>query len=400
MMKYTTYNKMDFAADEYFIQWVYHPNAENCRFWETFLANFPHKREDVKAARRIVMQLSEKSSFGRLPEEIWGKVQNEIQSGPGRSGNTPLKKWHERKRVLTTIVAVCILGMSLFFINNMGLLDKETASQPPQITLQLQDGTEQVIDETTSKVITTGNGQALGNQDKDLLVYSKTQQNATEPVYNTLTVPYGKKFGLVLADGSHITLNAGSKLRYPVQFLPGKPRDVYLDGEAFFEVEKDKERPFTVVTEKMNTRVYGTRFNVTSYKNEQNTYTVLVEGSVGVYGTEDSIVQNEPLKIVPGQKATFENGRIDVEKVNIRKYTAWTAGELYFLNDRFDLILKKLERHYNITIDNSYPKINTEHLTSSFTQGAPLELVLNILKKLQPFNYRMDGNTVIITPPN
>src|SRR5690606_29057383 len=192
----------------------------------------------------------------------------------GRDRSTPLKKWYEQKGFFIAVGAACILGVSFFFINNMGLLEKEATPLPLQITLQLQDGSKQVIDETTSTVITTREGQTLGNQNKQMLVYEKLQQSATELVYNELIVPYGKKFELVLADGSHIYLNAGSTLRYPVQFLPGQPRDVYLNGEAFFEVKKDTERPFTVVTEEMNTRVYGTRFNVTSYKNEGNTYTV------------------------------------------------------------------------------------------------------------------------------
>src|SRR5690606_24233045 len=139
------------------------------------------------------------------------------------------------------------IGLSIWGIYISGLLDSEPKVEVPRITLQLQDGKKQVLDETVSTVITTDEGHKLGNQDKHVLIYEKTQKNATELVYNELTVPYGKNFELVLADGSHIYLNAGSSLRYPVQFLPGQPRDVFLDGEAFFEVARDKDRPFTVV---------------------------------------------------------------------------------------------------------------------------------------------------------
>src|SRR5690606_23475754 len=105
------------------------------------------------------------------------------------------------------------------------------------------------------------------------------------------------------------------------------------DGEAFFVVAKDEHSPFTVKTEQMDTRVYGTRFNVTSYKNEDNTYTVLAEGSVGVYRSGKD--EGKALKIVPGQRAVMEKGSIAVEEVRVEKYVAWTRGELYFKNDPF-----------------------------------------------------------------
>ena len=209
-------------------------------------------------------------------------------------------------------------------------------------------------------------------------------------------MPYGKNFELVLSDSSHIYLNAGSTLRFPVQFLPDQPRDVYLDGEAYFVVASDKERPFTVVTDKMNTRVYGTRFNVTSYKNEGNTYTVLEEGSVGVYPPEAD--ESAPVKIVPGQRAVMENGNIVVEEVRVEKYMAWTRGELYFRNDTFALILKKLERHFNVSINSSYPGLDQMEFIGTF-KGQTLDEILSAFQEYTPFQYKREGNNITIAPP-
>lgn len=396
-MKYIDFDKTDFATDDYFIQWVHHPDADSNCFWGEFLADYPYKQEEVKAARMLVLELSEKSAFGRMEEEIWEEIQSNIYN---RAGHSSLKKWYVQKGFLTMATAACVLGISFFIINNMGLLDKEAKPHESQIILQLQDGTRQVIDKTASKLITTEDGQTLGQQDKEVLIYKNTQHSATELAYNELTVPYGKNFELVLADGSHIYLNAGSTLRYPVRFLPGKPRNVFLNGEAYFEVTKDSAWAFTVITEEMNTRVYGTRFNVTSYKNEGHTFTVLVEGSVGVYVAGDTLAQHHPLKIVPGQKATYEGGNIEVEKVELYKYTAWTNGELYFLKDNFDLILRKLERHYNIKIVNTYDALNQRRLTSSFKPGDSIEQVLDIFKRIVPFHHERHGDTITILPPD
>ena len=230
------------------------------------------------------------------------------------------------------------------------------------------------------------------------MTYQRSKDNVTELVYNELTVPYGKNFELVLSDGSHIYLNAGSKLRYPVQFPHGKPRNVFLDGEAFFDVARDSTRSqFTVVTDMLNTQVYGTRFNVSSYKDENNTFTVLEEGSVGVYHP-NSPKKEDPVKIVPGQRAVFEDGSIQVETVDIRKYTAWTKGELYFMQDRFELVLKELERHFDVRIDNQYPELNDVPFNAMFTNES-LDKILELFQIHSPFSYEKNGNVITIKKP-
>lgn len=400
-MDYKNFEEADFAMDDYFLEWIRTPNVESDRFWERFISDFPHKREVLDRARELVLQLDNREGMvatGAIKHEIWNVIAKYVEAEGDEGAKAPPKK-PNRLALRIAVGFMAVLGLSVWGIYISGYLDGEPKVATPRITLQLQDGKKQVLDETVSTVITTDDGHRLGNQNKQVLIYEKTQKNATELVYNELTVPYGKNFELVLADGSHIYLNAGSSLRYPVQFLPGQPRDVFLDGEAFFEVARDNDRPFTVVTEKMNTRVYGTRFNVTSYRNEGNTYTVLVDGSVGVYRPEDRPHKDAVQKIVPGQRAWIENQGIAIEEVNVHKYTAWTSGELYFLNDRFDIILRKLERHFNVSINNTYMDSNKEQLTSSFKEGESLETVLGILKKLQPFNYKRQGDVITITPP-
>ncbi len=410
-MKQKRYSATALCKDEAFVQWVFHPDEESDAYWATYLKHYPEQKQSVSRARTMLITMKsgmeENDSFRerdrievlqRLREKQWGEG---VETAVERNQEEKVKELPIRnrgKKLLLAVGFILVLGLGIYTVYELDLFKSGTTVQiPPQITLQLQDGSEQVIDERDTRTITTEAGQHLGSQQQNILIY-ENDKNARELVYNELTVPYGRTFELVLSDDSHIYLNAGSHLRYPVQFLPGQPRDVFLDGEAFFEVAKDEHRPFTVRTQQMNTRVYGTKFNVTSYKNEGNTYTVLVEGSVGVYPDEANKAQ--PVKIKPGQRAVFKQGEIALEEVNIRKYTAWTSGELYFLNDPFELILKKLERQYNVSIDNTYPELNVERMTCSFKHGGSLELVLNILKKLKAFDYTIDGNTVVIAPPD
>ncbi|RNL87737.1 DUF4974 domain-containing protein [Sinomicrobium pectinilyticum] len=403
VMEYQHYNEEDFIRDDYFLQWVREPDEDSNSFWKEFQEKYPEQRAVMDRAREMVLLLTIRKNEPKVrmaKGRIWDTIQEQTVGTEVQHGVRRLKKDTGFLPLYMVSGLIVVMGLAILGMYTFGVFTDHKVAGPPQITLQLQDGSQQVIDESDTRTITTKEGQTLGNQDKHILKYNNTQQDATnELAYNELKVPYGKNFELVLSDSSHIYLNAGSTLRFPVQFLADQPRNVYLDGEAYFVVASDKERPFTVVTDKMNTRVYGTRFNVTSYRNEGNTYTVLEEGSVGVYPPEAD--ESAPVKIVPGQRAVMENGNIAVEEVRVEKYVAWTRGELYFKNDPFQLILKKLERHFNVEIENRYPELDPLEFTATFKdKTVNVGEVLDIYRKHTPFNYVREGNTITITPPH
>ncbi|WP_268223879.1 FecR family protein [Sinomicrobium oceani] len=400
-MEYQHYNEEDFIRDDYFLQWVREPDGDSNSFWLEFQEKYPEQRAVMDRARELVLLLTTRKNEPKVrmaKGRIWDTIQEQTVGTEVQQGMRRLKKDTGFRPLYMVSGLIVVMGLAILGMYTFGVFTDHKVAGPPQITLLLQDGSQQVIDEGDTRTITTKEGLTLGNQDKHILKYSNTQQDATkELAYNELKVPYGKNFELVLADGSHIYLNAGSTLRYPVQFLPDQPRDVYLDGEAFFEVTKDDNRPFTVRTEQMNTQVYGTRFNVTSYKNEGNTYTVLEEGSVGVYPPETD--ESAPVKIMPGQRAVMENGSIAVEEVRVEKYLAWTRGELYFRNDPFALILKKLERHFNVSIASNYAELDQMEFIGTF-KGQSLEEILRAFQEYTPFHYTREGNNITITPPH
>lgn len=386
MKKYKNYNTDDFLQDKYFLSWIRHPDESTNIFWGNFLDQNPDKRPEVTEARKQARRYFDmvKPETGMYSSEQSDKTWQAIVKRKNGVGKVPGGKHNLYWKIAIGFFGVAAIALGVFKFGVFYNAGPE--ENTPQVTLQLQDGSIQVMDETSSKIITTEKGDRVVSQERNVLVYENNADTENEDlVYNQLTVPYGKRFELVLSDGSHVSLNAGSSLRYPVKFLPGTPRDVFLDGEAFFEVEKDEARPFTVVTADMNTRVYGTKFNVTSYNNDNNTYTVLMEGSVGVYqpGKDES---EHPLTITPGQRAVFENGSIGIEEVQIEKYTAWTRGELYFMDDPFAVILKKLERHFNVRIENKFPELNTQEFTATFRDES-LEKILNAYQQHTSFRY-------------
>src|SRR5690606_15066526 len=135
---------------------------------------------------------------------------------------------------------------------------------------------------------------------------NRDQQPDEVLIYNELVVPYGKRMKLILSDSSIVHINSGTRLKYPVKFLKNKDRKVFLEGEAFFEVSKSKTASFIVNTDNIDIRVLGTRFNVSSYANDNSVYTVLVEGSVELNTTDSAKNDEKKYVLIPGQIASWD----------------------------------------------------------------------------------------------
>ncbi|WP_373517958.1 FecR family protein [Pricia sp.] len=397
-MRYASYTEEDFITDEYFQKWILNPDPATQEFWGNWMAEHPEKKDLTENASRFIRMMDLGGGDELSDSEVdamWQNIIHQKQKSTTESAGVR-KLAYSKKKYKLWIAAACVglivsvLGFNQFWDSNT--LEKATQLSGSEITLKLGDGTVQVLDENVTETITNSEGNKIVSQKKSLLIYDSKEGN--EISYNELAVPYGKKFELMLSDGSHVFLNSGSKLRYPTGFKKRKQRTIFLDGEAYFSVAKDKESPLVVITEHMNTKVYGTEFNVSSYKNENNTSTVLLEGSVGVYRTDG----DEPEKlhhVAPGERALIQNGKISVDRVNVKKYVAWTEGKLFFVDDRFELILKELERHFNIVIDNKIEGLNNKRFTGTFTEQT-IEQIFRIFQEHTQFNYAIKENTITI----
>ncbi|TYB78168.1 DUF4974 domain-containing protein [Bizionia saleffrena] len=293
------------------------------------------------------------------------------------------------------LIGLSFLGYSVYDYTATSTITSVKVA--PEITLQLEDGTVQVVKNDVETFILNASGKKVSEQKDNQLVYTNTE-NAEELLsYNTLIVPYGKTFGITLSDGSKVTLNAGSELTYPVRFIKGeKKRTVFLDGEAFFKVAKDKMHPFIVNTQDMDVEVLGTAFNVTSYSEDHKTYTVLMEGKVAAH---NKLTGNNSVILSPNQRVYFNNNRLETETINTEKYVAWVKGKLVFIDDSFGVITNKLERKFNVTIHNNYAALNTIIITATFTTET-IDQVLNTFQTYKAFNYTLKNGVVTITKPN
>ncbi len=165
--------------------------------------------------------------------------------------------------------------------------------------------------------------------------------------YNTLVVPYGRRVDIVLADGTRVWLNSGSRLVYPNAFK-GDKREVFLQGEAFFDVAHNREKPFHVYAKEVDVKVLGTSFNVRAYSDEPAVKAVLVEGSVAL---SDAGNTKNKAHLTPGRMAIYETGKpFLLSNVNTEMYTSWKEGYLYLRNEPLQGLLKTIVRYYNVPI--------------------------------------------------
>lgn len=286
------------------------------------------------------------------------------------------------------IVALGVLGYAYFNSSSQPV----TKTHEDLVKLELHDGTIKYIEPNQTNFKNEENN-LTGNQ--EVLRYGDTTVKSEEVFYNTLSVPYGKTFSLILSDGTQINLNAGSSLRYPTIFNKDSiKRKVYLNGEGYFKVTHQEKHPFIVSTDNLNIQVLGTQFNVNAYREDDKAYVVLVKGKIRAENPKN----NTSIDVKPGYKVFYKHNTLKTEKVSIAKYIDWINGELILIHDPFKVIKHKLERKYDVEIINNYKALNNLIITASFSDET-IDQVLNTFKAYKNFRYIHQGKQIIINNP-
>ena len=210
---------------------------------------------------------------------------------------------------------------------------------------------------------------------------------------NTLKIPRGGEFRLKLSDGTNVYLNSASELKYPVRF-DEKERKVYLSGEAYFEVTKDSDRPFYVVTEEVQVRVYGTEFNVNTHQ-PGKVHTVLVDGKVGIKkrGMTGEITMK------PGELASFDRnaGTFEVKEVDVRQYVVWKDGYFTFENESLEQILNTLSLWYDVDVFFQSESAKQLVFTGYMKRYNDISEILNAITEVVGVNFTINGKTIIVS---
>jgi hypothetical protein len=348
------YNRL--IENPLFFKWIYHSSEEIESYWKQYLDSNPNEAEQIlefksQFEKHLQYKKEQLSDFEK--KALAQRIINQIEK---------VDKTNNRRtyiKIAMRYAAVAILffsiGSSLVYLYMEGtqqnvLVDNiSVPSNLQEPTLIIDDKQKIQLNEGESEIDYTNKGTIVINKDNVI------QEEMEEPTMNTLIIPYGSRSTITLADGSKVWLNAGSKLIYPSRFVD-KKREVYLVGEAFFDIEKNEKMPFVVRSSFVEVEVLGTRFNVSAYPEDNSVQTVLVEGSVNVKSTDAGIFE-KGITLVPGQLALLNKSteKTKIYDVDTDYYTLWIDGLFSFTNTDLNRLVKKLERYYNISFNYSDP---------------------------------------------
>jgi len=229
-------------------------------------------------------------------------------------------------------------------------------------------------------------------------VFSGKFSDKVETEWKQLETPSRLLSSLHLPDGTKVTLNSGSVLKYPVAFK-GNNREVFLTGEAYFEVTRDHKHPFIVHTDKMNIRVLGTAFNVKSYMSDRTEEATLIRGSIQVTFPDNP---NEKVLLKPTDKIVLKDSNYHLEKQSYYNQQdssimeiLWMTNKLAFRNETFETIANQLSRKYGVKIVFTNNGLRDLKFTGEFEKET-LNQALFSLQLVTPFRYRIKGNNVYL----
>ncbi|RBQ07665.1 FecR family protein [Pedobacter miscanthi] len=229
------------------------------------------------------------------------------------------------------------------------------------------------------------------------LLYFKTfKPKKTEVVaYNEIYNPRGQKRLITMPDGSNIYLNGDSKIRYALNFNTGK-RIVYLEGEAFFDVQHRSKQPFIVYTGKVSTTVLGTSFNINAYPSLKNITVTVQTGKVGVIFKNK--VKNDPVQfLLPNEQLTIDknNGKLIKTHVNATDFNSWREYKLFFYDKPLNEIAEIISREYDLDILIKTEALKEIKLTAKFDKCS-VQQIMDVIAKLSGSKYTIYENKVII----
>lgn len=204
-----------------------------------------------------------------------------------------------------------------------------------------------------------------------------------------ITVPAGQRINLELSDGTVVWLNSRSTIQYPASFS-GKKRTIHLNGEAYFEVAHNAQKPFIVETTKGNVEVLGTKFNLEAYADNNTFVTSLMEGSVKVTsGVKELLIK-------PDEMAVLEQGRLKAKPIEDYNVYRWKEGLICFKDETFFNIMSKFETCYGVTIKIENKKVINSRYTGKFRQSDGISYALRVLQKDVKFTFERNEDNQII----
>jgi ferric-dicitrate binding protein FerR (iron transport regulator) len=302
----------------------------------------------------------------------------------------PVMKW------LSAAVILIAASFSMFFYLNKKKEHVYTTDVLPgnnKAILTLADGKKISLSDALNGDIAEQSGISISKTADGQIVYTVAKtESSDDDRMNTISTPNGGEWQIKLPDGSLVWLNAASSLTYNLNLASAKQRLVKLQGEAYFEVAKDKAHPFVVSTEKQTVEVLGTHFNINSYPDERVTKTTLLEGSIRVSHRDTQ--ETEILQ--PGEQSIVSSSGISVNEVDTDEFIAWTKGYFMFNNERQESIMRKLSRWYNVEVEYADEAAKNVMYYGTVSRFEKVSKVLRKFEQTGEVRFDIKANKIIV----
>jgi len=348
-MSIEQYELYDFLTDDSFRKWAENPNSREGNLWQAILDTHPEKKYLAETAKNIIQSGQYKdldfeadetrALWEQIRKDTFGKKQIDIKS--------KRTNWNWTFLYRAAAIIIPFVAVAIFALYNQS----EPKPEPQPVTEQLEKRTQK-----------------------------------------------GQKLQITFTDGTRVKLNADSRLTYPRPFA-ADTREVYLEGEAFFDVAPHPDRPFIVHTGNISTRVLGTSFNVRTYPDDEAVKVAVVTGKVMVESKTESEGKPslQPIYLLPSEMVTYDKKKLtaNVSPIDIDKIIAWNKDILIFNNARFSEVVDQLERWYGVEFIINRKTPIKKGFSGTF-ESQSLEYVLEGISYTSDFKYEIQGNTVII----
>ena len=396
--KYIDYTYEDLIHDQEFVETIQNISTE--KEWHEFLEIHADSKDNIRKAKKFIslFRIKQEQINADVKRNLWINIREYNRTFKKESKSIQFKRIFKYAASLLLIISLSsIFYFSFFNQNDEYIFSESNIKRNAENTiLTLANGKKIVAEKEQSNITVLKNEGVV--IDETLHDYeSAVSSSDKELPLNELVIPFGKKIKLVLSDGTKVWLNAGTRFAFPQEFA-GKKREVYLDGEGYFEVAKNAKQPFIVSSRNMNVEVLGTKFNMSSYSSDDLCETVLLEGSVNVWN--DNKFFKDKVQMVPNQKATLNATEKEIKVVpepDVQKYIAWTDGLYRFDNESLEQVLTKLGRYYNITFSYDNDKIKSAlPISGKLDLQDSFDEVMRTLSKVAQIEYKIEGQNVII----
>lgn len=331
------------------------------------------------------------SAVKRDIEEKWNRFMESADSKPVRRRRVYCRmRW-----IAASSAAILLAGGLLYHItrNQDPIRDSTISHISENIRLTLPDGEQILLDPCMENGIVAKHGAVSLICENGTLIHERQNDTVSDPTlqWGFVEVPRGSQFDLILEDGTHVWLNADSRLRFPVSFGQGVRR-VMIEGEGYFVVAHDADRPFTAETARQEITVSGTEFNVYAYADETGESTTLIEGEVTLRSRN-----NVSATLAPGQQAVLQSDTYTVRQIDTRNAAAWRDGIFVLDGNTFEEVFRKLSRWYDFTYmfkDKSLARLTFSGNLRRYDDAA---MIFDILETIAHVKIDVKGNQVCIS---